>query len=70
MRRHNFVDEQPLVDYAHQYGCAVELTREKFESGEWEKGLQAVLALPIPEESPPKPEPHVIAGLIKEYLKT
>ncbi len=70
VRRHNFVDEQPLVDYAHQYGRAVELTRENFESGDWRESLQTVLALPIPAESPPKPEPHVIAGLIKEYLKT
>jgi hypothetical protein len=69
VRRHNFVDEQPLVDYAHQYGRAVELTREKFESGDWENALQSVLVLPIPAEAPPKPEPHVIAALLKEFIR-
>ena len=69
VQRHNFVDEQPLVDYAHTYGRAVELSRDKFESGSWEKALESVLALPISQLSPPKPEPHVVAGVLKEYLK-
>jgi hypothetical protein len=69
VRRNNFVDEQPLVDYAHTYGRAVELTRENFESGVWGKALQTVLALRIPSVEPPKPEPQVVAGLLREYLK-
>ena len=69
VRRHNFVDEQPLVNYAHKYGRAWELTREQFESGEWENALQSALVLPIPAERPPKPEPHVIAGLLKEFIR-
>ena len=68
VRRHNFVDEQPLVEYAHTYGRAVELSREKFETGNWDKVLQSVLRLPISQLSPPKPEPHVVAEILKEYL--
>jgi len=69
VRRHNFVDEQSLVDYVHKYGRAMELTVENFESGIWDKALHSVLTLPIPPESPPKPETHVAAGLLREYLK-
>lgn len=70
VRRHNFVDEQPLVDYAHKYGRAMKLSREKFESGHWDETLQSVLNLPIPLEAPPKPEPHVVADLLRKFFKT
>jgi len=70
VRRNNFVDEQRLVDYVHQYGRALELTREDFETGDWEKTLQAVLTLPTPLEPHPKPELGAIVSLLKDYLKT
>ena len=68
VRRHNFVDEQPLVDYAHQFGRAVELDREDFKSGHWKNCLQSALDLPFPPVPAPKPAPHVIAGLLSRYL--
>ena len=70
VRRNNFVDEQRLVDYAHQHGRALELSCEDFEAGVWEKTLQSVLTLPAPLEPPPKPEPGAVVGLLKDYLKT
>ena len=70
VRRYNFVDEQGLVDYVHKYGRALELSREDFESGVWGKSLQAVLSLPAPMVSPPKPEAHLVADLLRDYLKT
>jgi hypothetical protein len=69
VRRNNFVDEQRLVDYAHQYGRALELKREDFEAGVWEKTLQAVLTLPAPTELPPKPRLRAVVSLLKDYLK-
>ena len=69
VRRNNFVDEQRLVDYVNQHGRALELTREDFEAGAWEKTLQAVLTLPAPLEPPPKPELEAVVGLLKDYLK-
>jgi hypothetical protein len=69
VRRHNFVDEQRLVDYVHQHGRALELTREDFETGAWEKTLQAVLTLPASLEPPPKPDLEEVVGLLKDYLK-
>ena len=53
VRRYNFVDEQCLVDYAHHYGRAAELSRQQFEFGDWQATLDAVLALPMPIESSP-----------------
>ena len=69
VRRNNFVDEQRLVDYAHQHGRALELTREDFETGAWEKTLHAALTLPAPLEPPPKQDLGEIVGLLKKHFK-
>jgi hypothetical protein len=69
VRRNNFVDEQRLVDYVHQHGRALELTRDDFETGAWEKTLQVVLTLPTSLEPPPKQDLGEIVGLLKDYLK-
>ena len=69
VRRNNFVDEQCLVDYMHQHGRALELTREDFETGVWETTLQAVLSLPASLEPPPKPDLEEVVGLLKDFLK-
>lgn len=69
VRRHNFVDEQPLMNYIHKYGRALELTHKKFESGDWNCTLKLVLTLPIPAELPPMPEPHAVASWLSEYIK-
>lgn len=69
VRRNNFADEQRLVNYVHHHGRALELTREDFETGVWEKILQAVFTLPAPIEPPPKPELEAVVGLLKDYLK-
>ena len=68
VRRNNFVDEQRLVDHAHQHGRALELTRADFESGAWGKTLHAVLALPSPREPPPKPDQSTVVDLLRNYL--
>ena len=68
VRRNNFADEQCLVDYVHQYGRAVELTRDDFEAGEWEKALHEVLSLPAPLQRPPKPDLEAVVDVLKDYL--
>ena len=70
VRRYNFVDESPLVEYVHKYGRAVELSRETFESGCWEEALETVLRLPVPPKDHPYPEPQHVAGVLKEYFRT
>jgi hypothetical protein len=47
VRRYNFADEQPLVDYLHRHGRGVELTREDFVDGRWESAIRSALNLPM-----------------------
>lgn len=53
VRRYNFVDEQPLVDYLHRYGRGMELSIDDFVKGRWEAALRTVLDLPTPTTPPP-----------------
>jgi hypothetical protein len=53
VRRYNFADEQPLVDYLHQYGRGVELAAADFAAGRWEPALRAVGDLPASSSPPP-----------------
>lgn len=48
VRRYNFADEQPLVDYLHRHGRGAELTKEDFVSGRWEPAIQSACNLPRP----------------------
>ena len=52
VRRYNFADEQPLVDYLHRYGRGVELAGADFAAGRWEPALRAVGCLPTPSIPP------------------
>jgi hypothetical protein len=42
VRRYNFADEAPLVDFLHEYGQGRELSRSDFMSGNWRPILEAV----------------------------
>jgi hypothetical protein len=55
VRRYNFADEPPLVDYINRYGRGVELSVEEFQSGTWHQALEQVLTLSLPDEPPPTP---------------
>ena len=48
VRRYNFADEQPLVEYLHRYGRGVELSLNDFTNGHWEESLHRVRSLPVP----------------------
>lgn len=53
VRRYNFADEQPLVDFLHRHGRGVELSRDDFTEGRWRTALDTAVALPMPPSSPP-----------------
>lgn len=55
VRRYNFADELPLVDYLLRYGRGIELSLDDFTHGRWEPALQQVLASSIPSLPPPPP---------------
>ncbi len=53
VRRYNFADEPPLVDYLHRYGRGAELSLPDFLNGHWEQAIQQVFGQPIPQAPPP-----------------
>jgi hypothetical protein len=55
VRRYNFADEPPLVDYLHRYGRGVELSIDNFTQGRWEPALLQALTSPVPSLPPPPP---------------
>jgi hypothetical protein len=53
VRRYNFVDEQPLVEYLQRYGRGVELSMDDFMTGQWDQALREVCEMPSPQTLPP-----------------
>lgn len=70
VRRNNFVDEQSLVNYAHKFGRAIEMTRQDFESGAWAGCLQKVVTLPSSHVSPPRSDYEGVVRVLRTYLET
>jgi hypothetical protein len=69
VRRYNFVDEQPLVEYLHQYGRGVELSMDDFMTGQWDQALREVCEMPPPQTLPPPPTGATeAAALLAPYL--
>ena len=68
VRRYNFVDEQLLVDYAHHYGQAVELSRDAFYNGDWREALEMVQQHPNVSVMPPKLGISEAADVIETFL--
>ncbi|GJL63673.1 MAG: hypothetical protein NPIRA04_23270 [Nitrospirales bacterium] len=69
VRRYNFADEQPLVDFAHRYGRAQELPVTEFESGLWGSVLKHVQSIPIPQEAMPPEGTKIAVDHLMKYLK-
>lgn len=55
VRRYNFADEQPLVEFLHRHGRGVELSQQDFAAGRWLAALEAAIALP----PSPTPAPRI-----------
>jgi predicted glycosyltransferase len=70
VRRYNFADEQPLVDYLHRHGRGIELSLDDFVHGKWEPALRQILTQPLPK-TPPPPTTGAIqaATFLVPYLK-
>jgi hypothetical protein len=70
VRRYNFADEQPLVDYLHRYGRGIELSFDDFTQGRWEAALQQSLDTPLPSSPPPPTGGTEAAAFISQQLRT
>ena len=68
VRRYNFADEDVLVEYAHRYGRAMELSKDEFYAGSWQKALTEIQALPLPREAPPESGVSAAADVLDPYL--
>lgn len=69
VRRHNFGDEQSLVDYLHRYGKGIELSMDDFMKGQWAATLEKAIHLPT---TTPPPEPRGAsdaATILTPYFK-
>lgn len=53
VRRYNFADEAPLVEFLHHHGTGQELSRDDFFSGKWQPALEAVIGTDRPAGRPP-----------------
>lgn len=68
VRRYNFADEQPLVDYLHRYGRGVELSMSDFTQGRWLAALTEVLDLPSTTTPPPASGASEAAAVLVKLL--
>lgn len=55
VRRYNFADEPPLVEYLHRHGRGYEMSKEEFVQGRWEPALRRAIATPLPATPAPAP---------------
>ena len=71
VRRYNFADEQPLVDYLHRYGRGVELSFDDFTNVRWEPALSKAMAMLSPQ-TPPPPSTGAMraASILAPYLNS
>lgn len=53
VRRYNFADEQPLVEFLHRHGRGIELSQQDFVAGRWLAALDSAVALLPPPFPPP-----------------
>jgi hypothetical protein len=60
VRRYNFADEVPLVEFLHHYGVGRELSRDDFFSGHWRPALEAVA-----HTAPAAKRPPLMSGAVE-----
>ena len=71
VRRYNFADEPPLVDYLHRHGRSVELSIDDFTQGRWEPAISMAIATLSPQ-TPPPPSTGAMqaASILVPYLNS
>jgi hypothetical protein len=67
VRRYNFADEAPVVEFLHRHGTGVELSRDDFFSGHWRPALEA-LAKTTTASKPPITGPSEAAKFLLQYF--
>lgn len=69
VRRYNFADEPPLVDYLQRHGRGVEMSMEEFKAGRWEAAIRKADETTVPSAVPPPPTGAAqAAAVLAPYL--
>jgi hypothetical protein len=69
VRRYNFADEPPLVDYLQRYGRGVEMSMKEFKAGRWEAAIRKADESSVPSAIPPPPTGAAeAAAILAPYL--
>ena len=68
VRRYNFADEQPLVDFLHRYGKGAELSMTDFVQGNWLPTFQQVAGLAVSSSPPPLTGAQDAATILAAYF--
>lgn len=69
VRRYNFADEAPLVEFLHQYGFGHELSLTDFQAGNWQSALDAIRSTKGSSNPPPPTGASDAARFLTPYLK-
>ncbi len=69
VRRYNFADEAPLVEFLHTYGQGRELSRADFASGQWRTALDEALTGCPGGERPALTGPADAAEVLRKYFQ-
>jgi len=70
VRRYNFADEPPIVEFLHRYGRGIELSMDDFLNARWKQALEKSLAMPAQKTStPPSTGAMQAATFLAPYLQ-
>jgi hypothetical protein len=69
VRRYNFADEPPLVDYLQRHGRSVEMSMKEFNSGRWKAAIRMADETTVASAAPPPPTGAAqAAAILAPYL--
>ena len=69
VRRYNFADEAPLVEFLHQYGRGHELSLVDFTAGNWQPAFEAIRCIQPSAIPPPITGAADAARLLAPYIQ-
>ena len=69
VRRYNFADEPPLVEFLHHYGRGQELSLTDFRTGRWQPAFEAIRCTQPPPTPPPTTGAADAARLLARFFR-
>jgi hypothetical protein len=69
VRRYNFADEAPLVEFLHRYGRGYKLSLTDFLTGNWQPAFEAIRCIPSPSRRPTTTGASDAAHILAPYFQ-